>query len=64
MKLKDYIAKLQEIAKDHPNAKVIYAADDEGNNFSSVQFGPAVGNFDGANFDNSEEAKVNAVCLN
>ena len=64
MTLNTYIKKLQAIAKDYPNAKVIFAADEEGNSFYPIHFPPSTGNFDGRDFDASEEAVVNAVCVN
>jgi hypothetical protein len=65
MKLKEYIKKLKEIEKDHPNADVICAADEEGNRFSPVVYSPSAGHFDGIMFDSSDETEdVNAVCVN
>ena len=63
MKLKEYAALIQELAKKHPNAKVISASDDEGNSFSEVQFNPTPGTFNDGEFDD-EGKKVNAVCIN
>lgn len=71
MTLKEYAAKLAKLAKKYPNAKVVYAADDEGNYFREVNFTPSVGNFGNGEFINddgteefSQEFKVNSVCLN
>lgn len=76
MKLKDYIKKLQKIAKERPDLDVVSASDEEGNNFRLVGFSPSLGNFCKGNFndgdfisdDGSEEFKkeygINAVCLN
>ena len=69
MKLKEYIEKLKEIYYLHPNLDVVYATDDEGNNFAKVHFDPSYGHFDGHNFGNDTDEqgrrkKVNAVCIN
>lgn len=70
MKLKAYIAKLQKIAEKHPNAKVVYAADDEGNSFGEVNFTPTLGNYGDGDFlssycdDFKENFEINAVCIN
>ncbi len=71
MTLKSYAAKLAKLAEIYPNAKVIYAADDEGNYFREVNFEPSFGNFGGGEFVNddgteefSQQFKVNSVCLN
>ena len=42
MKLKDYIKKLQDISKKHPNIEVAYSSDDEGNSYDYVWHNPAV----------------------
>lgn len=68
MTLKTYIKKLQELEEKHPNAKVIYSIDDEGNGFSSIHHDPCAGNFRDGEFTNgelSEEGlKINAICIN
>jgi len=63
MTLKNYIKKLKELEKDHPDAIVVYAADEEGNRFSPVVYAPDCGNFTGNMFDPSDE-DVNAICIN
>ena len=70
MKLNKYIKGLQEIAKKYPNATVITASDEEGNNFSEVEFAPTPGHFSDGDFYSDEEdmkeqdLKINAVCVN
>ena len=77
MKLKEYIKKLQKVAKTHPNATVIYSKDDEGNLFSELNYSPSLGNFCEGSFlsasvlksleipeEFKNEYKINAVCLN
>ena len=71
MFLKDYVKKLHKLAVKYPDAKVVYAADDEGNYFKELAFGPSLGSFDGSEFINddgteeySQQFKTNSVCLN
>lgn len=63
MKLVDYAESIKRLAKKHPNATVVYASDEEGNEFKETHFYPAAGNFDGTSFD-SECEEVNSVCIN
>lgn len=67
MKLKAYIKKLQAIAKKHGDLNVVYSCDDEGNEFKMVAYNPSVGSFNDSEWgqdDETEEFKVDAVCLN
>ena len=75
MKIEEYIKNLQEIADKHPNLDVIYATDDEGNDYSLVSFTPTIGQFSKGRYSNGEwlpeehfeeadEPTVNAVCIN
>ena len=66
MKLKDYISRLQKIAKRHPDLEVVYASDDEGNRFDTVHHSPVIGEFDGNSFRTDCDAikGPNAVCIN
>ena len=69
MTLKQYIEVLTDIEKDHPNAKLIFSCDDEGNRFSEVFYQPAAGHYDGCDWETEAEleeagSKVNAVCIN
>ena len=76
MNLKDYIKQLQGILDDNPEYEkltVIYAIDDEGNDFKKIGFAPSLGNLndDGdftqeENFDEIEEEnqKINVICIN
>lgn len=63
MKLKQYANHINELAKKYPNAEVVYAADEEGNNFSNVFYEPSYGHFDGNMFENNG-GPTNAVCVN
>lgn len=63
MKLSEYVQKLQELARDYPDALVIHASDDEGNSFHPVSYVPTTGKFEDGDFDDSAE-DVNAVCIN
>ena len=42
MKLKEYIAKLQELEAIHGDLELVYSSDDEGNSFSNVYYAPSV----------------------
>ena len=42
MKLREYIAKLQELEAIHGDLEVVYSSDDEGNSFSNVYYSPSV----------------------
>lgn len=76
MKLKQYVEQLQQILDKNPeyeNLTVIYAADDEGNDFLSIGYYPSLGNYseDGdftqqENFDelDEEDRVVNVICIN
>ena len=75
MTLDDYIKYLTRLRNNNPNSggwKVIYAKDDEGNNFKPVYYQPGVGIFDDREnefISNWEEIKdreeeINAVCIN
>ena len=68
MKLETYIEHLQKIAKRYPDLDVIYASDEEGNNFDMVEFAPSIGKFDpeassDMPFDPNDK-NPNAVCIN
>jgi|TARA_R110000744_G_scaffold290250_1_gene401033 hypothetical protein len=69
MKLKEYIEALTDIEKDHPDAKLVYACDEEGNRFSEVFYQPAAGCYNGCDWLTEgdlehEDGEVNAVLLN
>jgi len=70
MKLATYLAHLQKLLKEHPEAKfldVIYSCDDEGNFYDYVNFGAGLMHFDQ---DENEaqnptaEKPANCICLN
>lgn len=75
MKLEKYVENLQRLLEEHPEYKeltVVYAKDDEGNEFHKVWDDPVVGNFhdgefiDVESFDDwyDEHPPINAVCVN
>lgn len=75
MKLSEYIKELNKLKKEYGNLEVIYAKDEEGNNFHSVNYEPSlcqVENLEeyyleivGFNGDPSIDKKdFNAVCIN
>ena len=47
MKLSNYIKYLQEALEEHGDLTVVYASDDEGNNYHSVGYTPSVAFFEG-----------------
>jgi hypothetical protein len=77
MKFKEYLENLNKLAKENPeflDFEVVSAADDEGNSYDTVSYGPGVGHFDS---DESEfvptsqlrewdldESSLNAICIN
>lgn len=46
MKLSNYIKYLQEALEEHSDLTVVYASDDEGNNYHSVGYTPSVAFFE------------------
>lgn len=69
MTLNEYIVHLKKVAEEgHGNKEVVYAADDEGNNFQKVFYAPSIGVFKDrgghGEFDDSKAGKSNAVCIN
>jgi hypothetical protein len=62
MELKVYALLIAELAEKYPDAKVVYATDDEGNGYGEVHFGPTVGTFKDGEFSSTK--KVNAICVN
>jgi len=69
IKLKEYIANLNKLAKKHPEAltmDVVYSIDDEGNGFQKINYAPQIGEYQGdyhGDFDGEGKNK-NAVCIN
>ena len=76
MNFKEYVESLQKLLKEKPetaNLEVIAAADDEGNDFNRVGYGPTLGNFDNGREFHPEESyedyelhasDTNAICIN
>lgn len=75
MKLKEFIANLNEFVKENPEAlelDVITSKDDEGNGYNEVVYTPAIGNFEDKDFTSKssmeeegyEDMEINAVCIN
>ena len=76
MKLKEYIKKLQKLAKEVGDVELIYGTDEEGNWFNSVCFAPSAkkvnkedlkrGSIDGINVCelNEDEGDTIVVCIN
>jgi hypothetical protein len=66
MKLKEYLEKLNKIAKDQPQTldfEVISAIDDEGNGYNPIYFDPTLGEFEDGDFQ-TETENFNAICIN
>lgn len=65
MKLKEYIEKLEELAKKNPEAlefDVITSIDAEGNGYNLVHYSPSLGEYSDCEF---RQMRVpNAVCVN
>ncbi len=78
MKLFEYIEELKRMANENSkilNYNVVFAGDDEGNNFDEVNYTPTIGVFtDEGEFFTSgdfededlgmDEADINAICIN
>jgi len=69
MKLKQYLAQLNQLANDYPKAlefDVVTSKDDEGNGYDLVHYSPCIGKFEDNGFDNElpNGTKPNSVCLN
>ena len=73
MKLNKYAERIAELAKRHPDLDVVYAIDDEGNDFKRVVYFPDIGQMregyfvtlkeiDKGNYPN--HAKPTTVCIN
>lgn len=64
MKLHNYILELEKLHAQYPNAKLVYASDDEGNSYSEVNWPPSPINFDFNNMVPTEKKKINAILIN
>ena len=75
MKLKDYLDDMNALIKEHPEAlefDIVYAADDEGNDFQNVRNVACVGLYQSREFTPATDFELNdmtgsvpnAVCLN
>ena len=71
MTLNEYIEQLQKLAKQYPDAVLIYASDDEGNSFDIVSNTPTKMYFDeeeNAAYNNEKDGWGNemqiAICIN
>ena len=73
MKLTEYIKKLQELLNEHGDLELIYAKDDEGNDYRKLHYDPGVVNYiesdyciihedDLEEWEESEYKKV--ICIN
>lgn len=58
MTFREYIDECNELIKKHPElakAKVVYSADDEGNHFGEVHYGPSIGVYNDDEFEFSSD---------
>jgi hypothetical protein len=49
MKLREYVEELQKVLTERGNLEVIYAVDDEGNDYGKVYYGATPGCYSDAN---------------
>lgn len=73
MKLKEYIEKLNKLYKEHGDLELIYSKDDEGNEFSYLNFDPSLVNYIPADYnvvsdedleEYSESEYKKVICIN
>ncbi len=74
MTAQQYLEQLTKLVAENPDAILIYASDDEGNNFRETHFSPTLGNFSLTDYSNGEfipqdsedfeSHELNAICLN
>jgi hypothetical protein len=76
MNFKEYVESLQKLLKENPetaNLEVIAAADDEGNDFNRVGYGPTLGHYSEEGDFTAEESyevydlhasDTNTICIN
>jgi len=73
MLLKEYLAKIDNLVKEYPDAleyEVIYSVDDDGNEYNTVNFDPSVGVYDVIKRDfytvelNKKGDYIQAICIN
>lgn len=70
MNITDYAKHINKLAEEFPDAKVVYAQDEEGNSFHPVAYDPSAGKYKDREFtprdseDFGKKGKVNAICIN
>ena len=64
IKLKDYAKVINKLAKQHPDVPVVYAIDDEGNDFRGLVYQPSVGKLDNGCEYGVNLKPINACCIN
>ena len=60
----EYAERINRLAKEYPNAVMVYSADDEGNSDSELYTMPHAGNLNEDGEFDSESDEVNAICIN
>ncbi|MES9841241.1 MAG: hypothetical protein ABW134_11865 [Candidatus Thiodiazotropha endolucinida] len=67
MKLKEFAENINKLLSERPETAdfdVVTSRDDEGNGYNLVHYTPTVGNYDSEEREFTEEAEINAVCIN
>ena len=67
MTLKEYLKTLNTIVKENPEAlgyNMVYAIDDEGNDFLFVNYPPCMGHYNEDDGTFLDHEKNNAICVN
>lgn len=67
MKLKEYVEGLVNLLIDNPGAAdftVVTSADDEGNGFNLVYYGPSIGHYDRESREFETTGEMDTVCVN
>ena len=72
MNLAEYISNLNNIYNEYgPDLQVIFAIDDEGNDFKPINFEPTIGIYDDGEFEPDDSVPllhkkevINAICVN
>lgn len=73
MKASEMVEQLNKLIKEHGDLDLVYAVDDEGNAYHTVEFGPGTGLYMddeqmficAGNFEDEEITdKPNAICIN
>ncbi len=65
MKAKELIERLKELVIEHGNLELIYGADDEGNEYNTVQYSASVCKYENEEREEVEKGeKPTHICIN